>query len=71
MKVLNRLFIVSCLLLSGLTNAMAHANYWNIGGTYFNCTTSAVATTTPTVPTDVYADAFFIPGICDAYYRVS
>lgn len=58
----------SAMLATVLTNAQA--NYWNLSGTYFNTVTGAVSST-PTNVTDVYPDAFAVPGLCNTYYRVA
>jgi hypothetical protein len=69
MKSFIRIPLLVFSIFAGATNVQAQANYWNIGGTYFNCNTGAVSTT-PTNITDLYADAFAVPGLCNTYYRV-
>lgn len=60
---------LGCLLLASATVSSAQANYWNLGSGYFDCTTGA-ASPTPSAITDVYPDAFAVPGLCNTYYRV-
>lgn len=60
---------LGCLLLASATISSAQANYWNLGSGYFDCTSGA-ASPTPSAITDVYPDAFAVPGLCNTYYRV-
>jgi hypothetical protein len=58
------------MLTASAAQAIAQANYWNLGSTYFNCNTGTTSSA-PSNPVDLDASAFTVPGICQTYYRVN